>query len=179
MLPSIMLPYVVLLALALLLFSTRSSLCASIMQTVFDNNGLYLLLSVVGYGVIAFLLNAIGFNVSLCKRWDALSLAKTAMIAKWIQVPAYLIIFVLGLILALNPLTFLLVVILFLLDCLTLFLSALPAVAATINAVRQGAFSLKETLWAMLLQAVFCADIVAVTIFYFKFKKRKAETQPT
>ena len=76
-LPSIALPYVVLLALALLLLSTRSSLCALIMQMVF-NNGLYLLLAALGYGMIAFLLNAVGFIISLCKQWDALSLAKSA-----------------------------------------------------------------------------------------------------
>ena len=101
------------------------------------------------------------------------------VIVKWIQAPAYLVIFGLGLAFALNPLTFFLAVALTLFDCFTLFLSSLLAVASVINAVRQGTFTLKETPWVILLQLVFFADVVAATIFYFKLKKRNTETQST
>ena len=92
--PAILFPYVVLAFLGILFFSSRMSL--DLMEVMFQNNIWYYLLAFLGYLLLAFGLCLGGFGLALGRKWDAASLAKTAWIVKLIQIPAYLAIFVLG-----------------------------------------------------------------------------------
>ncbi len=138
------------------------------MNAVFLGNGLFLLAAMLLYGIFAGVLSILCFVHSIRKEWDACSLTKTAMIVKLCHVPAYVLIFVLGVIFALSVFTFPFALLLIFLDCVTLFLTGILSAAAVINAVRHGMFQLRELIWLLLLQFVFCADVVATMILYRK-----------
>lgn len=171
-LPTAVLPYLVLLALAVIFFSADHPVFAFLMESVFGGNALLLIAALLLYCVFAGMLSVICFVTGIRKGWDALSLAKSAMILKLCQVPAYALIFVLGIVFAITLFTIPFAIGLFLLDCLTLCLTGLLTAAAAINAVRQGFFQSKEVLWIVLLQLVFCADVAATIAFYCKLRKR-------
>lgn len=176
--PTVMLPYLALFALASIFFSTRLPFFEFIMDSVFGGNALNLLAAVLIYCILAASLSIIYFAAGLRKEWDALLLAKSAMIVKLIQVPAYVFIFALGVVFLITLFTIPFSVALFLIDCLTLVLTGLMTVSAVINAIRQGAFKSKEVIWIIILQLVFCADVVSTIVFYNLLKKRcKSETQ--
>ena len=170
--PSVLIPYIALFEITTIFFSTKYSLARFIMEKVFQNNGLLVLAFLLIFCMVAVILNVVGFTLSICQKWDALSLAKTAMIVKFVQAPTYLIIFVLGVLLFITIFTIPFVFVLFIINCLTLVLTGLVTLASVINAVRGRTFTFKESVWVMILQFVFCADVVATIIFYIMLKKR-------
>lgn len=174
-LPALLLPYVALLALAVIFFSADLPMLARLMESVFNNNALILMAALLGYCLIAAALSIFCFFQSICKKWDALSMAKTAVIVKLIQIPAYIAVFVVGVLCTITVFTIPFTVGMFLLDCVTLFLSGLLTIAAVINAVRRGDFPFKHVFWIILLQFVFCADVVASIVLYKKLKKCNAQ----
>jgi len=167
-LPAVLMPYVLLTALVVLFFSPRFPW---IMESLFDNNALYLLLLLMVFAVLAFVLSAVFMKMSLKRGWDALALAKTAMIVKLIQIPAYAAIFVLGALFALSLITLGFTVLMILADCLTLVMTGLINVAAVILADREKRIPLRKTAWVIVCQFFFCIDVIAAVVFYFQLKK--------
>ena len=173
MIPTILLPYLILLSLATVFYSTRISFFTFIMDKVFHANGLYLLAAIFLYCIITTALGIVCFAASIKGNWDALLLSKRVMIIKLVQIPAYTVIFVLGVLLALTIFTYPVSFALFLLDCLTVFLTGLLVTAAAVNAVRQGNLQYKNVIWIIVLQFIFCADVVASILFYWMLKKKQ------
>jgi hypothetical protein len=75
------------------------------MENIFQNNAWILLATFTLYCIIASTLSIICFILSIVKKWDALTLAKTSMIIKLIQVPAYIMIFIFGFIMLITIFT--------------------------------------------------------------------------
>ena len=48
-------------------------------------------------------------------------------------------------------------------------------ILAVVLAIRNGKVSFKESWWVILLQFIYCADVVATVIFYVKLKKMKLQ----
>lgn len=166
--PAICLPY-----LALIGFFTPFSVF--LVESVFQNN---LLWALAVLGILCLLTLAVSivyFVLAVRKGWDALTMAKYAMILKLAQVPAYAVIFVLGVVLLITIFTIPISIGLWLLDCFTLLLSGIFMVAAVINSVRQGVFTPRDVQWFAVLQLFFCLDVVAAVVFYRKLKKKKGE----
>lgn len=92
------------------------------------------------------------------------------MITKLIQIPSYIVIFVLGVLLTITIFTFAFSILMFFFDYLTLIMTGLINSAAVINASRKKAVSFGKNIWIIILQFVFCADVVASIIFYIKIK---------
>ena len=168
--PTILLPYLALFTLATVFLSTKIDFFRYIMEYVFGSNSLYLIGNFILCCILTTILNIICFAFSIYNKWDALSLVKTMMIIKLIQIPAYVLIFVLGIILAITIFTFPFSIGLFLFDCLSLFLTGALVVSAAINSIKQGFFKLKDILWIMILQFFFCVDVISTIIFYVKLK---------
>ena len=122
------------------------------------------------FAFISFVLNIIFFVLSITKKWDELYLAKVAMITKLIQIPSYIVIFVLGVFFTITIFTFVFSILMFFFDYLTLIMTGLINSAAVINASRKKAVSFGKNIWIIILQFVFCADVVASIIFYIKIK---------
>lgn len=167
--PGILFPYMVLAFLGMLFFSSRMSL--DLMEVLFQNNIWYYLLAFLGYLLMAFGLCLGGFGLALGKKWDAASLAKTAWIVKLIQIPAYLAIFVLGVIFLTSIFLFAFTLVLMLLDYVSILMSGMLCSAAVINGSRSGKIRLKSNIWIIVLQFIFCADVVAAGICHHRLKK--------
>jgi len=170
--PIAVIPYLALFALATVFFATENAFFEYIMESVFGGNALILIGALLACCVLATASAIVWLAVSVHRGWNPLLLAKTAMIVKLIQVPAYVVIFVLGVLFAVSIFTIPFSVGLFLLDCWMLLLSGLLTVAAAINAVRQGVFKSKEVIWILVLQLVFCADVVTSIVFYLRLREK-------
>lgn len=177
LLPTILLPHVTLLMLAIVLLSTKVSVFEFILERVFREKGLYMLAALLVFFLIAVVLSITYFVLSIWKKWDPVALSKCALIIKWVQTPAYIVIFVLGFFLMITLFTIPFALMFVFVDCLTLFLTGLLTISAALNAVRQGVFQTKEVLWVVMLQFVFCADVVAATVFYAKLRKKAGPDQ--
>lgn len=167
-----LLPYFVLFALAVIFFLNDYPVFGFFMESVFHSNVLNLFAVILIYCFFNIVLCFVCFIAEVYKKTDALQLAKSAIVMKLILLPSYLVIFVLGFFLMITIFTFPFSIGLFLLDCLTLFLTGLFNLAAIINSVRQGFFKTKEVIWIAILQFIFCADVIASLVFYYKLRKR-------
>ena len=96
LLPTILLPYFTLLLVAIVILYTKVQVFAFIIDHVFQENGLYILAILLILCLIAVAFSIAYFVLSIRKKWNPVSLAKCAMLIKWIQVPAYAAIFTLG-----------------------------------------------------------------------------------
>ena len=121
------------------------------------------------------ILSALCLVLGIKGNWDALSVAKTTMIIKLIQIPAYVVIFLLSAIFVMMIFTIGFVIVFAFFDYLTLLMSGMLGILAVVLAIRNGKVSFKESWWVILLQFIYCADVVATVIFYVKLKKMKLQ----
>jgi len=169
--PTLLAPYAVIFSFVLIFLSNDVKLFETIMRSVFRDNGLLLIAVLAIYFLLTFALCIATFFISTFKFRDALSMAKTAMLIKLMQIPAYVVIFLLGLGAMLGIMTIPFAIALFWIDCLCLFLTGLPVLSSIICALRQGTIKFREVIWVIILQFVFCADVVAAIIYYKRLKE--------
>ena len=172
LIPTTIFPYIILCALESIFLLTGVSFFSDIMKTIFNNNALSLLLTLVIYCLFACILNVIHFIICLKNNNDALKIAKTAMIVKTIQIPAYLLIFCAGSLFVFSLFTIPFSIVLLIFNYITLVLTGLITISSIINSVKHSVFKTKEVILVTLLQFVFCADVVATIIYYNMLKKR-------
>ena len=170
--PSFLLPYLTLFLLALIFLSPKYAPFEFIAEKVFCSSIIIMFVALLLFIILSATLSVVCFVMCICKKWDALSLAKTAMIIKLLQIPAYILIFALGAALALTIFTMIFSFVLAIIDYITLMLSGLITVSSVINASREGIIEFKKSFWVVILQFIFCADIVAAIIFYVLMKKK-------
>ena len=168
--PTITLPYALLLTLCIILFSTDQSIFKFIMKNIFQNNIWIVFVTFTLYCIIASILSIICFILSIVNKWDSLTLAKTSMITKLIQVPAYIMIFIFGLIMLITIFTIPFSFALFIFDCWILFLTSLITLSGVFNSIHEKKFKFNEIIWLIILQFIFCVDVVSSIIFYRKLK---------
>ena len=119
--PTLLLPYCTLFTLATIFLSTKTSFFKFVMESVFGGSAIYLFLALFIYCLLAAVLSAVYFIDSIYKKRDALFLAKYFMIVKLIQVPGYVLIFVLGVLCAITILTIPFSIALFFIDCFSFY----------------------------------------------------------
>ena len=95
-LPTVLFPYLVLLAPITILFSAKAPVFTFIMEKLFFGNIWIMVAALWAFGLIAAVLNLICVYLSIREKRSALSVAKTAMIVKLCQIPAFIAIFILG-----------------------------------------------------------------------------------
>ena len=174
--PIVLVPYLTLFTLTTVFFSTKIPFFNYIMEFVFDSNALYIIASLLLYCVLTCALSIVCFFVSIYKKWNAISLAKTAMIMKLVQVPAYVLIFALSVVFFTSIFTIPFSIGLFIIDCLSVFMSGLFVISSAIATIRNNTFTLKDVIWIVLLQFVFCADVISSVVFYIRLVKSQSTT---
>lgn len=172
--PTLFVPYIAVLA-CIVIFYTDSTLFTYIMENIFDSNALYVLGIVVIFMLFAAVLSTLCFIIGICRKWDAGSLAKTAMIIKLLQIPAYILIFMFGIIMVIVPMGFLFIWIVCVFDYIVLLLTGLISLSAILNAIRQKKIEAKKSIWLIILQFVFVADVVATILLFLKLREKKKE----
>ena len=171
MLPAAALPYATLGLLVSIYVSPNTFLDDWLMQGgMFYLLGFFLL-----YIITAFTLAVVCFIKSIHCNWDPTSLAKTAMIIKLAQIPAYICIFILGLVCLVMIFTFFISFLLALIDAITLCATGLLTTAAVINHSRHKKLEWGKYWWVIALQFLFCLDVGATTWFYTRLRKEKRE----
>ena len=50
-------------------------------------------------------------------------------------------------------------------------MTGLFVVSSVIATIKNNTFTLKEVIWVILLQFVFCADVISSVVFYIKLKR--------
>ena len=169
--PIVLVPYLALFTLATFFFSTKITFFNYIMESVFDSNALYLIAALLLYCLLTGVLSIVFFFVSIYKKWNTISLAKTAMIMKLAQIPAYVLIFALGAVFVITIFTIPFTIILFLIDWLSVFITGLFVISSVITTISNNTFTLKQVIWVILLQFVFFADVISSVIFYIKLER--------
>lgn len=101
------------------------------------------------------------------KGWSARRQARATMWVKLVQIPAYVMWFVLGaaLFLFMGPL------LAFLVDAMTIIVSGLVGLGTVFRCRKEGILTGKQTVTHGILQFVFCADVVSAIILYRKTKE--------
>ena len=178
LIPAALIPYISLGAVVFILNSTQP-VFSWIMDRIFSDNGLIFAAVILLICLVAAALGIIGFVKSIREQWDAIPMAKTVMWIKLCQIPAYVAIFVLGMIMAITIFTIPFAIALFLLDCLALTVTGLLNFSAVLAACREGKTTWKKSWWVAALQMVFCADVVASVIFYFCLQRSVQPTEDT
>ncbi len=172
LIPTTIFPYIILFALDSTFSLTITPLFRYIIENVFGGNALLLLLTLVIICLIACVLSAIHFIICLKQGNNALKIAKTAMIIKLIQIPAYLFIFFASALFIFSLFSIPIAIVLLIFNYTILVLTSLITISSIINSVKQGIFEVKEVVFVALLQFVFCADVFATIIYYNMLKKR-------
>ena len=100
-----MLPYVVLSALGIIFLSVKIPEIGMVMESVFQNNMWYLIASVLLFALSTVVFSAVCYVQITKNNLDALSVFKTATIVKLIQIPGYILILILSLLMVLTVFT--------------------------------------------------------------------------
>ena len=172
LLPSALLQYVTLLCMAIIFFCTRNSAMQFVMERIFDSNIFVLIAVFLIYFVTSFVLAIICYIIAFVKSPEPLALAKTATIIKLIQIPAYIVNFVLSILFIITIFTIGFAVVLLAVNCVCLFISGALNILAMFIAVRKGVLKTGECILYAVFQFVFCLDIVSSVLLCRKLNKR-------
>lgn len=170
LLPTILYPYFI-IASIFLIFGGGNPVVDMIWEKL-DNNGYILLGIILAVFILSMILNIITVIIALANKWDAKSLAKTNMIIKCIQIPAYLCLFALGFMCLITIFTAGISFVVFVLDCLGIFLTGLFSISGIVRAWREGKISWKGTIAWGICSFICCVDVIMAIVMYQKIKKR-------
>ncbi len=159
--PVLLFPYTLLGALYLLLS------CSAVMDRVFMGNAYLLLGALLGYGILAFVCAVAVALLTLACRTDAHAAARLNLIVKLCQVPAYVVIFVLGLLFLITVLGMMFALFFMLFDCLAIAMTGLIGAAASLRGAAQKKNGRGLSVLLGLFQFVFVADLAAAVALFF------------
>jgi len=170
LLPALLFPY----GIAFVMYCIFSGF---LMERVFRNNAFVCLLFL---GV--FWIAALACTVLFCAAVRAqppagLELARASVRLQLIQIPAYLAIFLLGLLCMFTIFTAAISAVLLLLDGMSLALSGLVGVHAVRRCRAERILTAKESAFAAAFQFVFCANVVCSVLLFFRAKHKEIPTE--
>lgn len=168
-LPSLFLPYLLLLTVSIIFFSpfllehfTELLQNPSAILLVIPLFVIYCLLCTIPCGLFAI------FSVK--NNWDELSIAKTSMIFKLVQIPAYIVIFVVGVLLFLGIWTIPVSIIFFIVDVLSVALTSIITISSIAIAMRNNKIQSDKAIAFIASQLFFCVDVLGAILYYRHLK---------
>ena len=169
-LPVILFPYWILIAMLCL----RSDVCLK-------SNDPYLLLYFIAalaiLAVVSFVCSVSITAKSIAKKWNAQETARLNMIIKLSQIPAYIAIFVLGAIFLITIFTFAFTFFFIVYDAISIFLSGIIGVAASLRAKDEKLVSGQSFILYGIAQFIYCADVFVAIFLFVKTKPKKFSPQ--
>lgn len=166
-------PYVLPVFLAMMFFS--DTVFATIMEEVFHN----IIFIPLGLIVLFYLLCLIGVAifaaVALARRFESKGIVRIGLLIKCLQIPAYIAAFVLAVLCLFTIFTVAFSVLLWVIDCLSIFLTGMIVTVGMIRAQEEGLVTKREAVAGSLLSFVFCIDLVAAIVIDRKVKKAAAQ----
>lgn len=143
-----------------------------LMENIFQNNAYLCLILLVIIWAVALVCAVSTCAASLIRKWDFVELCRVNLLIKTISIPAYLFIFIFGIVCMLTIFTFAISVILMDLDVMSIILSGLIGISAVKRSYDNEAISAGEMVLYSILQFVFCADVIVSIIVFHKSKKK-------
>jgi hypothetical protein len=146
------------------------------MDTIFNNNAFSFLFILIIVFVAALVCALAVFITGFTKKKNSLEVLRINMIIKLIHVPAYLLIFVFGLLCTLTIFTIGINIVLIIFDGMTIILSGLIGIGGIIRGLRENKISIKKAVLHGMLQFVYCADIISSIVIYRAVKATEKDT---
>lgn len=147
----------------------------SIMETVFFSNGFLLIGAVLLCAVVAVLLSCILVILAIVKKYDALAMARLNMIIKLCQIPAYVVIFVLGFFFFISVFGIGFAIVFVVFDCAAIVMSGMVGAVSAFRAYAEKRLMKSEGIVFGLLQFIFVADVAACILLYVHLKRGKKQ----
>lgn len=157
----------------LIVLSLFFDIGGDILSTLIDPIGGNPLIVIILFHLLIFCINILFIIISWKGHWEAEALARTNMIVKLVQIPAYCFNFIFGALSALMIVTIGITVAMFLFDIAYIGITGLFAIATFHNMKREGMISRKTQFFYSVLSFVFCVDLVIAIIGYRKSKIQK------
>ena len=169
LIPAMLQPYILLFALYSIFINQY------IVERFFDNNGLWLLFMIFVAIVISFICTLIYMPLCLAKGWSARQTAFFNMLIKLVQIPAYLAIFVLGVLFFITIFTYAFSVFFVLFDCITIFITGLVGLTANLRLYKEHKCSGCFAALNSICQFIFCIDVISAVIVYIRSRKEPVQ----
>lgn len=157
--PILLFPYFVAFALVCVFTGT-------FMKTLFNNNIFMLLETLMLLYIIALGFALYIFIRGFTKKQDVHEMLRINMIIKLVHIPAYLIIFVFGVICTITIFTIVITVLLMILDGMTIVLSGSVGLSGVLLSLKEKKISTNKAILHGMLQFVYCADIISSIVLY-------------
>jgi hypothetical protein len=141
------------------------------MEILFQNNGLYVLLMLFIFYVLALICTLIFSIKNIALKKESQKILFFNMLIKLIQIPAYISIFIIGIMGLITIFTIGITIVLIILSCLTIFLTGTIGLSGIIRGFLERKLSLKYAILYAFLQFIFCIDVIGSIIIYQKVKK--------
>ncbi|MCI9526552.1 MAG: hypothetical protein HFH37_06505 [Lachnospiraceae bacterium] len=158
--------YLIALLPAMLFTADRNRIFAFMWERLFFNNVYVLLGFILLDGIIVYILDMLFLLMARNGRWTSQELAKTNMMVKLIQIPAYLFLFAVGLLCCVMIFTIGISFALLLLDIFSIGMTGLFASAAFHALRKEQKISGKMQVFYSLASFLFCVDIVIAILGY-------------
>ena len=176
--PFAFVPYAILLFLTFMFNSASGSDLILFIMEATNGNILFILMGVsFAYIFVSFCLCLVAVRIGFKKGYPAYTGAKIIMIIKTVLIPAHIVSFLLGAILFIMIFTFAISILMAIINGTVILMMGLLNIIPMVSAVKQGYTKYKRTLWAIILQFIPCADVVASIIFYILLRKKKKELE--
>lgn len=163
-LPAAIFPYCV-------LFVMYCVFSGFLIDSLFEEQFFPLLLCLCVIWVLGLFLTALFLAVDARRKTPALTLARINMLVKLAHIPAYVVIFILGLSMMLTLFTMGISILLVVFDVMAIALSGLAGLVAVRRCRLQGLCSRRFAVLHGILQFVFCADVVSAIVVYRKARR--------
>ena len=141
-----------------------------LMESLFQNNVYLCLLALLVLWGTSLICSITICAVSIIRKWDFMELSRINMIIKIVLIPAYIVIFAVGTICMLTIFTYLISLVLMILDGMAIILSGIFGFSAIKRSYDNNAISLNEMVIHSFFQFIFCADVISSIIVYRKAK---------
>ncbi len=153
-------------------FSFISIFTGFLMESLFENNGLLLFFTLLCFWFIAFIYSIIQSVRNLKRPSDFLDMCHMNMLIKTLSIPAYIFMFIFGLICIFTIFTIGFTIVAWILCILSITLSGIVSISASKCCYDTKAFSLKQALLFGVLQFIFVADVISAILMLKKAKQK-------
>jgi len=163
--PCVLFPYAILLFLYLLMIDQ------TIIETVFMNDALLPLGILILFLSVAFFLSVLTAIAALVNHWDAAYCAKMVFFVKLLQIPAYILIFILGVLFFITIFTFAFSIAFVIFDVVLIIMTGLMGTSAAVRAYKEDMCTFGQMVLLSIAQYIFCVDVFASLYLYLKTRK--------
>ena len=143
----------------------------NIMESIFNNNALYVLAVLIIIYVFALICTIIQVILNSISQKSSKQLLFINMIIKLVHIPAYIVIFLFGLLNLITIFTAGIAIVLMILDGMAIFLTGLIGLSGIIRGLLEKKLSPKNAFVYGVFQFIFCVDVISSIVLYKKIKK--------